>query len=155
MTPSHDYYFTLILYAKNQKMIDDPSMPQHDWLSKFLKMITVTGQLEVRCSYGSPWNVTWQQASVYEIPYHVVLSGRAMIEDTESGATFEVGSGDIVLFPYGSSHTLHDGSGQTPAAKRIRKMQGGWTYNENDGEGERLDMLCGRFFIGVVSENGK
>ena len=29
-------------------------MSDVDWLSHLLQMITVTGQLEVRCAYGAP-----------------------------------------------------------------------------------------------------
>lgn len=43
-------------------------MPQVDWLSQLLKMITVTGRLEVRCNYGAPWRVAWAHAAPHEIP---------------------------------------------------------------------------------------
>lgn len=128
-------------------MTDLPSMSQYDWLSQFLKMLTITGQLEVRCSYGTPWDITWAKASAYEIPYHIVLSGRAIIEDDESGTTQELKAGDIVLFPHATAHKLHCGSGAVPGNKRIRKATGGWTPSENDSQGERLDMLCGRFCV--------
>jgi AraC family transcriptional activator of mtrCDE len=119
-----------------------------DWLSDLLKMITVTGRLEVRCTYGAPWRVAWPQAAPHEIPYHVVLRGRALIEDPETGVTKELVDGDIVLLPSGSAHVLHDGSGDAPRQTRRRRSFAGWTLSENDGQGERLDMLCGRFFIG-------
>lgn len=122
-------------------------MSQYDWLSQFLKMLTITGQLEVRCSYGTPWDITWAKASAYEIPYHIVLSGRAIIEDDESDTTQELKAGDIVLFPHATAHKLHCGSGAVPGNKRIRKATGGWTLSENDSQGERLDMLCGRFCV--------
>jgi AraC family transcriptional activator of mtrCDE len=111
-------------------------------------MITVTGRLEVRCTYGAPWRVAWPQAAPHEIPYHVVLRGRALIEDPETGVTKELVDGDIVLLPSGSAHVLHDGSGDAPRQTQRRRSFAGWTLSENDGQGERLDMLCGRFFIG-------
>jgi AraC family transcriptional activator of mtrCDE len=123
-------------------------MSQIDWLSHLLKMITVTGQLEVRCTYGAPWRVAWAQSAAHEIPYHVVLKGRAIIEDPETGTARELVAGDIVLLPHGSAHVLHDGSGKTPARSYNRQGSGGWALRENDGQGEHLDMLCGRFFIG-------
>ncbi|MBU9326884.1 AraC family transcriptional regulator [Burkholderia multivorans] len=98
-------------------------MSDIDWLSHLLQMITVTGRVEVRCVYGAPWQVAWDRSAAHEIPYHVVLEGRAVLEDTESGTVRELASGDIVLLPHGAAHVLHD------------------------GRGERLDMLCGRFFI--------
>jgi AraC family transcriptional activator of mtrCDE len=123
-------------------------MPQVDWLSHFLQMITVTGRLEVRCAYGAPWRVAWGQSAAHEIPYHVVLKGRAIIEDPKTGVTKELVGGDIVLLPHGSAHVLHDGSGQAPGPTYNRQGSAGWTLSENDSQGEHLDMLCGRFFIG-------
>jgi len=123
------------------------SMPQLDWLSHLLKMITVTGRLEVRCAYGAPWRVAWPESATHEIPYHVVLKGRAVIEDPQTETATELAGGDIVLLPSGSSHVLHDGSGHPPAQVRARASAGGWMLTENDGQGERLDMLCGHFLI--------
>ncbi|GAB2902485.1 AraC family transcriptional regulator [Paraburkholderia jirisanensis] len=122
-------------------------MPQVDWLSHLLQTITITGQLEVRCAYGAPWRVAWPQSAAHEIPYHVVLKGRAIIEDPKTETTRELMGGDIVLLPHGSAHVLHDGSGHTPGLTYERQGSAGWTLSENDGQGEHLDMLCGRFFI--------
>jgi AraC family transcriptional activator of mtrCDE len=122
-------------------------MSQVDWLSRLLQMMTITGQLEVRCAYGAPWRVAWAQAAAHEIPYHVVLKGRAIIEDPQTGKARELSGGDIVLLPHGSAHVLHDRSGHAPGPVRNRAGLAGWTLSENDGQGEHLDMLCGRFFI--------
>ncbi|MFL6676226.1 MAG: AraC family transcriptional regulator [Massilia sp.] len=123
-------------------------MSQVDWLSHLLQMITITGQLEVRCAYGAPWRVAWAQSAAHEIPYHVVLKGRAIIEDPETGTARELVGGDIVLLPHGSAHVLHDGSGHAPGRTYNRQGSAGWTLSENDGRGEHLDLLCGRLFIG-------
>jgi AraC family transcriptional activator of mtrCDE len=122
-------------------------MSEIDWLSHLLQIITVTGQLEVRCSYGAPWRVAWDRAGTNEVPYHVILKGRAIFEDPETKTTKELVSGDIVLLPHGAAHVLHDGSGQMPISTRERQGSAGWTLSENDGDGEQLDLLCGRFFI--------
>lgn len=122
-------------------------MSQLDWLSHLLQMITVTGRLEVRCAYGAPWRVAYGQSGVREIPYHVVLKGRAVLEDPESQTVRELSGGDIVLLPHGSAHVLHDGSGHAPALTYNRRGLTGWTVSENDGTGAHLDMLCGRFFV--------
>ena len=122
-------------------------MSKADWLSQLLKLITVTGQLEVRCAYGAPWRIAWPQAAAHEIPYHIVLKGRAIIKDPKMEAGRELVGGDIVLLPHGSEHVLHDGSGHAPAHTHNRRSSAGWMLSENDGQGEHLDMLCGRFFI--------
>lgn len=122
-------------------------MSETDWLSQLLQIITVTGQLEVRCSYSAPWRVVWDRAAANEIPYHLVLKGRAIFEDPETNTTRHLVSGDIILLPHGNAHVLHDGSGDTPIATRESTRAAGWTLSENAGGGERLDLLCGRFFI--------
>lgn len=122
-------------------------MSQIDWLSQLLKMITVSGQLEVRCAYGAPWRVSWDQSAKHEIPYHVVLKGRAILEDPQKGTSRELVGGDIVLLPDGAAHVLHDGSGDEAGAASNREGSAGWVLSENHGQGERLDMLCGHFFI--------
>ncbi|MGK9055283.1 cupin domain-containing protein [Neorhizobium petrolearium] len=122
-------------------------MSELDWLSQLLQIITVTGQLEVRCAYGAPWRITWNRAAANEIPYHVVVRGRAIFEDPEARTRRELTSGDIVLLPHGAAHVLHDGSGQTPVPTQQRRGAAGWMLSENDSDGEQLDLLCGRFFI--------
>jgi AraC family transcriptional activator of mtrCDE len=122
-------------------------MSQVDWLSHLLQLITITGQLEVRCAYGAPWRVAWPRSAAHEIPYHVVLKGRAIIEDPETQTIKELLGGDIVLLPHGSAHVLHDGNGDVPGPTFNRQRSAGWMLSANDGQGEHLDMLCGRFFI--------
>lgn len=122
-------------------------MSEVDWLSHLLQIVTVTGQLEVRCAYGAPWRVAWGRAAANEIPYHVIVKGRAIFEDPETRTAKELVSGDIVLLPHGAAHVLHDGSGQTPVPTQQRQGAAGWMLSENDSQGEQLDLLCGRFFI--------
>lgn len=123
-------------------------MSQIDWLSRLLQMITVTGRVEVRCSYGAPWRVEWAQSAAHEIPYHIVLRGRAVVENPETGKVWELLAGDIVLFPHGSAHVLHDGGSRAAGPTFSREEAAGRVLHENNGKGERLDMLCGRFFVG-------
>src|SRR6478672_5823253 len=113
-------------------------MSQIDWLSHLLQLITITGQLEVRCAYGAPWRVTWGPAAANEIPYHVIVKGRAILEDPETRTARELLSGDIVLLPRGAAHVLHDGSGQTPTSTHESRASAGWMLSENDGQGEQL-----------------
>jgi AraC family transcriptional activator of mtrCDE len=123
-----------------------PMAPNLDWLSRLLEMITVTGRLEVHCVYGAPWRVVYEQSPAWEMPYHVVLQGRAFLENPDDGSYSELAEGDIALLPHGTAHVLHDGSGQPPGAP-YKRDDGGWVLSQNAGEGEHLDMLCGRFVV--------
>jgi len=117
-----------------------------DWLSSLLGILTVQGQPEIRCTYGAPWQVAYGNADVGEVPYHIVLRGSAVLEDPSSGKSLNLDAGDIVMFPHGSGHVLHDGSGAPPVPSHLRKGLN-LTFSENSGQGERLDMLCGRFLL--------
>jgi len=47
-----------------------------DWLSRLLVMMPVSGQLEIRCSYGAPRRIAYDRANAGEMPYHVCLARR-------------------------------------------------------------------------------
>ena len=115
-----------------------------DWLSHLLDIMPVSGRLEIRCVYGAPWRVTYEQSAPGEMPYHVILSGSAILED--GNVREQLHAGDIVMLSHGSAHVLHDGSGVAPAPARHRDTSN-IVVSENRGKGERLDMLCGRFVV--------
>ncbi|TAL53983.1 AraC family transcriptional regulator [Pandoraea sp.] len=119
--------------------------PPMDWLSRLLAMMTVTGELEYRCSYGAPWRTVYEDILPGDMPYHVVLKGTAILEAPGGDAPQRLGPGDIVLLPHGSTHVLHDGSGAPPLPTVERAALSRVTLSENAGGGDRLDMLCGRF----------
>ena len=120
--------------------------PPLDWLSRLLGMMTVRGQLELRCSYGAPWQVVYGDSDAGEMPYHIVLSGSAILETPGTGKPQNLCAGDIVMLTHGSAHILHDGSGARP--KPTRQHEGlNLIISENKGTGERLDMLCGRIVL--------
>lgn len=117
-----------------------------DWLSRLLGMLTVRGQLELRCSYGAPWQVIYADSEAGEMPYHIVLGGSAILETPGAGKPQHLRAGDIVMLAHGSAHRLHDGSGVKPKPARQRESLN-LVISENRGGGERLDMLCGRIVL--------
>lgn len=123
--------------------------PPLDWLSRLLAMTPVRGQLDLRCQYGAPWRIDQRASEAGEIPYHVVLSGSALLEDPEGGAAQHLAAGDILLLANGEAHSLHDGSGMRPSPAR-KRTAANLVFSENAGEGDRLDMLCGRFVFTTV-----
>jgi AraC family transcriptional activator of mtrCDE len=117
-----------------------------DWLSRLLEIVPVSGVLDYRCFLGAPWRIEFAQLERGEIHYHVVLGGSAVLEEAEGGATRKLIAGDILLFPHGSAHVLHDGSGAQSAPASYRSTLNAVFY-ENEGTGDRLDMMCGRFVL--------
>jgi len=87
----------------------------HDWLSRLLEMIPVRGALDYRCFPRRLGASTFAASQLGEISYHVILGGSAVLEDPEAGPTRKLVAGDVLLFPHGSAHALHDGSDAAPA----------------------------------------
>jgi AraC family transcriptional activator of mtrCDE len=117
-----------------------------DWLSRLFEMMPVRGRLDLRCSYGAPWRIDQGPGEANEIPYHVIISGSALLEDPAGGEPLQLKTGDILLLPGNTRHVMHDGSGAR--AKRAQNRQHlNLVISENAGSGERLDLLCGHFAI--------
>lgn len=122
-----------------------------DWLSRLLALVPVSGRVEHRCFFGAPWQLAYDPADAGQIPYHIVLAGSATLDDATGGTRRRLVAGDILVLPHGAAHILHDGSGvaPSPARQRVGLML---TIDENDGVGERLDMLCGSFLLSRAHE---
>ena len=73
------------------------------------------------------------------------------LEDPEGGPTRKLVTGDILLFPHGSAHALHDESDAAPAPARQRPTLN-VVFHENEGTGDRLDMMCGRFILSAAHD---
>ena len=117
-----------------------------DWLSHLFEMMSVRGRVDLRCSYGAPWRIEWGPGAAGDIPYHAITRGSAVLEDSVGGPPLRLNVGDILLLPENPRRVLHDGSGVPPLPVRNRSNLN-LTISENDGMGERLDMLCGYFAI--------
>src|SRR5260221_3731197 len=117
-----------------------------DWLSRLFEMMPVRGRLDLRCSYGAPWRIEQGPGEVNEIPYHAVLAGSAILEDSAKGKPMPLKAGDILLLPGNIRHVMHDGSSAAPLPAPNRASLN-FTISENPGSGERLDLLCGHFAI--------
>jgi len=119
-------------------------------LSRLLSLMPVSGRLEVRCHFGAPWAIEEDTAGIREIPYHVLLSGTAVVEDA-NGPPERMVAGDIVLFPAGKPHRIHDGSGDAPKPS-IGRQNESLLIVENGAPGVTADLLCGRFVVGAVPD---
>ncbi|WP_231755192.1 AraC family transcriptional regulator [Bordetella sp. N] len=130
-----------------------------DWLSHLLDVTPVSGQVDVRCHFGAPWRIDQAQAGAGEIPYHVLLSGTAILDQGDA-APLRLQAGDVLLFPQGAGHTLHDGSGARSRTIRshaagplvIKQTVGKASAGPRTAAGtpagaDDLDLLCGRFLV--------
>ena len=110
----------------------------------------VSGRIDIRCHFGAPWSVVHEQAGAREIPYHVLLSGEGVLEDG-NGPPIDIRAGDILLFPRGAAHRLHDGSGKKPKPMTSRDTPT-LTIKENKGSGAPMDLLCGTFVVASMQD---
>jgi AraC family transcriptional activator of mtrCDE len=122
-----------------------------DWLSRLLELIPVDGRADNRCFLGAPWRLDNPQLETGQMHYHIVLAGSVMLEEPTSGPPQRLIAGDILLLSHGVGHTLHDGSGIVPEPAHDRRGPT-LTFTENEGTGDRLDMLCGRFVVSPLHE---
>lgn len=144
----HGEFFNAIipqLYAQTSHM---------ELLDRLLSLMPVTGRLDVRCHFGSPWRIDHPESNEWEFPYHVLLRGEAVVENDageKSEPAMRMKAGDIVLFPSGHAHRLHDGSGSPPRAVHERHDDG-LTIVTNGNADEGADVLCGRFVLPAVPQ---
>jgi AraC family transcriptional regulator, activator of mtrCDE len=117
-----------------------------DWLSRLLEMTPVRGQLDLRCQYGAPWRIDQDAFGEGEMAYHIVLDGSASLAEPGGASPDRLEAGDILLITSGEAHTLHDGSGARPKPASSR-IAANLVMSQNAGDGDRLDMLCGRFVL--------
>lgn len=130
-----------------------PPIPEPgDWLSRLLDLIPVSGRVDHHCLFGAPWQLDNPAPEAGIIPYHVVISGSATLSEAGSAKEERLVAGDILILPHGSAHILHDGSGAKPASATHRATAAAFTRHENEGTGDRLDMLCGSFLLSPVHE---
>ncbi|GHC71950.1 AraC family transcriptional regulator [Pseudorhodoferax aquiterrae] len=116
-----------------------------DALSRVLALVPVTGRVDVRCHFGGPWRIEQGAADAREIQYHVLLRGTAWLDDP-AGEPLTLRPGDIVMFPGGEAHRLHDGSGRPPAASTITKRDH-LVVMSTAADAASTDVLCGRFYV--------
>lgn len=121
-----------------------------DLLSRLLALTPVSGTLDVRCHFGAPWHLQQGPAAPDEMPYHVLLEGEAVLDDPQGPGHTPLQAGDIVLFPQGQAHALHDGSGRT-AGPVEQAPSRALSIARNDGPGAPADILCGRFRLQAPS----
>ncbi|MBB3066214.1 MULTISPECIES: AraC family transcriptional regulator [Limibacillus] len=119
-----------------------------DVLNDVLDTLNLKGALYFRTDFSGPWGVTvpdLQQAA----RFHLVVQGRCHVSFA-SGASVDLGPGDIVLIPRGRSHVLADTvSRQAPPLETVLELsgydgQGVLVVGERDPQAS-TQMVCGHF----------
>jgi len=119
-----------------------------DVLNDILDTLNLKGALYFRTDFSPPWAVTVPDLD-QAARFHLVVQGTCRIE-FPSGASVDLGAGDLVLIPKGRSHVLADQAGRTaPPLETVLDNVG------YDGEGvlvvgdgdpnSSTQLICGHF----------
>jgi len=119
-----------------------------DVLNDILDTLNLKGVLYFRTDFSSPWGVTVPDLG-QAARFHLVVQGQCHVEFA-SGASADLGPGDLVLIPKGRSHVLVDERGQpAPPLETVLERSG---YNGEGvfaiGDGDpnaATQMICGHF----------
>lgn len=119
-----------------------------DVLDDILGTLDLKGALYFRTDFSAPWAVTVPDLA-QAARFHLVIQGRCHVA-FPSGASVDLGPGDLVLIPRGRSHVLADDAGRTAAPLETVLESVGY-----DGQGVLVvgggdphaatQMVCGHF----------
>lgn len=115
-----------------------------DTLSRLLSLYGVSTALTVRCRFGAPWVLDHPQQETGIVPYHLILSGSAML-DGGTACGQQLAAGDIVVFPQGYGHQLHVDQDGPLSPQHALPGQHVLRLMGNDGSGPSTEILCGEF----------
>lgn len=115
-----------------------------DTLSRLLSLYSVSTALTVRCRFGAPWVLDHPQQENGIAPYHLIISGEAMLDGGAHGGRL-LKAGDIVVFPQGYGHQLHMNEQGQPSPLHEVPDQQVLRMMTNEGDGATTEILCGEF----------
>jgi AraC-like DNA-binding protein len=120
--------------------------PPPDAVSEVLRTFGVRSTIFCLSELGAPWAFRVSDEPVAK--FHLVLEGSALLSC--AGESFALATGDLVVLPRGSGHTLAGGSGAaTPPLERLVAEHGfdGGTRLRYGGSGPLTRLLCGGFAL--------
>ncbi|UPG92101.1 AraC family transcriptional regulator [Luteibacter aegosomaticola] len=115
-----------------------------DALTRILELARVRGALDLRCQLAGGFSLDHEDAGPGEAPFHLVLAGEGVME-LPGRRTLDLRAGDLVVLPHGTSHRVRDTHGGLSEAPITIDTSGPLAIKRSEGEGEALDLLCGRF----------
>ncbi|MEM7221875.1 MAG: AraC family transcriptional regulator [Pseudomonadota bacterium] len=120
-----------------------------DVLSDILDLVRLQGSLYFRTAFNAPWGV---KVPAYKnvARFHLVARGQCWITVDGQEPTIALSTGDLILIPHGSGHTLRDAP-DTPAETVERVLEetcypgeGVLVYGGPD-LGNATSLICGHF----------
>ncbi len=126
-----------------------------DPLSETLRSVRLNGGVFLLGHFTAPWCISVEitptdcapflKNPTQMITYHFVSKGRLLV-GVEGQSSFEVESGEIVLFPQNAPHTLGSERGRQPVSAGLliqRSEDGGLNRIRHGGGGAPTEIFCG------------
>jgi AraC-like DNA-binding protein len=113
-------------------------------MGEALHLVRMNGAFYCRSELSAPWGLTLMPMPGY-MWFHVVISGRALLETDEANATW-LQPGDFALVPHGEGHTLRSEPGVTaPGILELEREDVSDRYEilRHGGGGEPTTKICG------------
>jgi AraC family transcriptional regulator, alkane utilization regulator len=127
-----------------------------DVLSDVLRVIRLSGSVQFRIECFAPWSIETppphQLAALLKatsqqiVSFHIIAEGNCWVELVGNSELKQISKGDIVIFPYGSSHTLSDPSGKLPTPVGDLLPPQPWSETlvlRYSGNGPLTQIICG------------
>lgn len=113
-------------------------------LDKLITLADVRGSMDLRCQFAGRWAIEHQPDDLGTARYHIVLSGSCQLRLPDSSLV-HLKAGDILLLPHGTDHALLSHPDADTPFRPLIVREGLLPTHRLDGDGVRLDLLCGRF----------
>lgn len=118
-----------------------------DVLSDVLSALKVKGCIYFTTRFHAPWGINIPQLK-NTARFHLVTNGHCAVRINQSEEVTNLGSGDIIVVPYGKPHQLSDMAG-SPIAKLDDAFESGGFNGEGvfeyhpHGKGDETNLICG------------
>src|SRR4051812_46976687 len=115
-----------------------------DVLTQVLDAVHLGSVLSSRIALNAPWALHFGETG-HRAGFHVVVTGKCWATVDGTQELVALGTGDVVVFPHGTGHTLGDDPA-TPAIELgdtvANLLPGGRIALPSGGSGEPTTLLC-------------
>lgn len=120
-----------------------------DSIDKFLELLDLKTEIDVFCSFRSPYLMQAPQAEKGKACFHLLLSGHCQMRSDKS--VHRLQAGDFCLWTQGSMHQIGDAAEYSSVQV---EQQNGILYRHNCQQDPSLQMICGHYRAGNQAAAG-